>query len=49
LGGDIPEGPGAFYPATVLDAVTKGLPAYEKEMFGPVATVISVENEKERK
>ena len=47
LGGDIPEGPGAFYPATVLGAVEKGMPAYEEEIFGPVAAVISVKNEKE--
>jgi succinate-semialdehyde dehydrogenase/glutarate-semialdehyde dehydrogenase len=47
LGGEIPEDPGAFYPATVLGNVGKGMPAYEEEIFGPVAAVISVKNEKE--
>ena len=47
LGGDMPEGSGAFYPATVLCAVEKGMPAYGEEIFGPVAAVISVKNEKE--
>lgn len=47
LGGEIPEGPGAFYPPTVLGEVGKGMPAYEEEVFGPVAAVIPVKNEKE--
>jgi succinate-semialdehyde dehydrogenase/glutarate-semialdehyde dehydrogenase len=47
LGGNIPEGTGAFYPATVLGNVRKGLPVYEEEIFGPVAAVIPVKNEKE--
>jgi hypothetical protein len=46
---EIPEGPGAFYPATVLNAVAKGMPAYEEKIFGPVADVIPVKNEKEIK
>ena len=40
-GGSIPDGPGAFYPPTVLTRVEKGMPAYDEEMFGPVAAVIS--------
>jgi succinate-semialdehyde dehydrogenase/glutarate-semialdehyde dehydrogenase len=44
LGGEIPEGPGAFYPPTVLGNVRKGMPAYGEELFGPVASVIEVEN-----
>ncbi len=47
LGGEIPEGKGAFYPATVLTGVTKGMPAYDDELFGPVAAIISVSNEQE--
>ena len=47
LGGNIPEGTGAFYPATVLGNVGKGMPAYEEEIFGPVTAVIPVKNEKE--
>ena len=38
---------GYFYPATVLSNVHKGMPAYEQEMFGPVAAVIRVKDEDE--
>jgi succinate-semialdehyde dehydrogenase / glutarate-semialdehyde dehydrogenase len=47
LGGQIPDGPGAFYPPTVLADVHKGMPAYDEETFGPVAAVIGVKDEKE--
>ncbi len=47
LGGVIPEGKGAFYPATVLTGVVKGMPAYEEEMFGPVAAIIVAKDEAE--
>ncbi len=47
LGGDVPEGPGAFYPPTVLTDVTAGMAAYEEELFGPVAAVIPVVDEEE--
>jgi len=47
LGGKIPEGRGAYYPATVLTAVTKGMPAYDEELFGPVAAIIGVKDEEE--
>lgn len=47
LGGDIPESKGAFYPPTVLTNVTKGMPAYDDELFGPVAAIIAVKDEKE--
>jgi succinate-semialdehyde dehydrogenase / glutarate-semialdehyde dehydrogenase len=40
LGGEIPTGPGAFYPPTLLSAVDKGMPAFDEETFGPVAAVI---------
>jgi succinate-semialdehyde dehydrogenase/glutarate-semialdehyde dehydrogenase len=43
-GGEIPNGPGAFYPPTVLTAVRKGMPAYDEEMFGPVAAIIKVKD-----
>jgi succinate-semialdehyde dehydrogenase/glutarate-semialdehyde dehydrogenase len=46
-GGRIPPGDGAFYPATVLGNVTKGMPAYDEETFGPVAAVITARNESE--
>jgi succinate-semialdehyde dehydrogenase/glutarate-semialdehyde dehydrogenase len=46
-GGMIPEGPGDFYPATVLANVQPGMPAYQDELFGPVASLIRVKNEEE--
>jgi succinate-semialdehyde dehydrogenase/glutarate-semialdehyde dehydrogenase len=45
LGGRIPEGKGAFYPPTVLGDVRKGMPAYDQELFGPVAALITVKDE----
>ncbi len=47
LGGEVPEGPGAFYPPTVLTAVGPGMPAYAEELFGPVAPVIAARDEKD--
>jgi succinate-semialdehyde dehydrogenase / glutarate-semialdehyde dehydrogenase len=47
VGGTIPEGPGAFYPPTVLTDVAKGMPAYDEELFGPVAAVIRAKDEAE--
>lgn len=46
-GGHIPEGPGAYYPPTVLTGVKKGMPAHDEELFGPVAAVIAAANEAE--
>ena len=45
LGGQVPDGPGAFYPPTVLTDVRKGMPVYEEETFGPVAAVIAARDE----
>ena len=47
LGGEIPEGAGAYYPPTVLTDVSKGQPAYDDELFGPVAAIIPVADEAE--
>jgi succinate-semialdehyde dehydrogenase / glutarate-semialdehyde dehydrogenase len=44
-GGEIPAGKGAYYPPTVLTDVVPGMPAYEEELFGPVAAVIPVKDE----
>ncbi len=46
LGGKIPVGPGAYYPPTVLTDVKKGMVAYHEELFGPVASIIPVKNER---
>lgn len=47
LGGEIPKEKGFFYPPTILTHVKKGMPAYDEELFGPVAAIISVKNTKE--
>ena len=47
LGGEIPSSAGAFYPPTVLTDVRPGMPAYDDELFGPVASVIGVADEDE--
>jgi len=47
IGGALPDGPGAYYPPTVLTNVRKGMPAYDEELFGPVAAVIPVKDEAE--
>jgi len=45
LGGSVPEGPGFFYPPSVLTAVENGMPAFDEEVFGPVAAVIRVRDD----
>jgi succinate-semialdehyde dehydrogenase/glutarate-semialdehyde dehydrogenase len=45
LGGQLPDGPGAFYPPTVLTAVQPGMPAFDEETFGPVAAVVRAGDE----
>ncbi|MBC6982536.1 NAD-dependent succinate-semialdehyde dehydrogenase [Caulobacter sp. 17J80-11] len=45
LGGEVPDGPGAWYPATVLADVRPGQPAHDQEVFGPVAAIIAAEDE----
>lgn len=47
LGGTVPDLEGAWYPVTILADVGPGMPAYEEEMFGPVATIIRVADESE--
>ncbi len=47
LGGQILEGLGFYYPPTILVNVTKEMPAYNEELFGPVATIIKVLDETE--
>jgi acyl-CoA reductase-like NAD-dependent aldehyde dehydrogenase len=43
-GGSPVEGPGAFYPPTVLTGVAPGMAVVEEETFGPVAAVQVVES-----
>ena len=47
LGGTIPDGPGAFYPPSVLTDVRPGMPAFDEEVFGPIAAIVPVRDEAE--
>jgi succinate-semialdehyde dehydrogenase/glutarate-semialdehyde dehydrogenase len=47
LGGEVPPGKGAYYPATVLADVKPGMPAYDEELFGPVAAIIGAKDEED--
>jgi succinate-semialdehyde dehydrogenase / glutarate-semialdehyde dehydrogenase len=44
-GGRPLPGPGCFYAPTVLGDVAPGMPAYDEEVFGPVAAVIVARDE----
>jgi succinate-semialdehyde dehydrogenase/glutarate-semialdehyde dehydrogenase len=44
-GGKMPDGKGYYYPVTVLGNVTSGQPAYDDELFGPVASLIKAKDE----
>jgi succinate-semialdehyde dehydrogenase / glutarate-semialdehyde dehydrogenase len=44
-GGEAPDRKGAYYPATVLADVAPGMPAYDDEIFGPVAAVIRAKDD----
>ncbi len=46
-GGKLPKGKGFFYPATVLGSVSPGQPAYDDELFGPVASLIKAKDEED--
>ncbi|SIS01208.1 NADP-dependent succinic semialdehyde dehydrogenase [Williamsia sterculiae] len=39
LGGTVPDGPGWFYPPTVIAGITEEMDLYAEEVFGPVAAV----------
>jgi len=45
VGGAIGDGPGAFYPPTVIAKAGNELRAAQEEIFGPVVTVIPFEDE----
>lgn len=45
LGGTIPDIDGAFYPPTILKNVKPGMPAFDEELFGPVAALIKAKNQ----
>ena len=41
-GGAVPEGPGFYYPPTVLAEITEEMRVHTEEVFGPVATLYRV-------
>ncbi|WP_233583709.1 aldehyde dehydrogenase, partial [Micromonospora sp. CV4] len=43
-GGELPDGPGAFYPATVVADCRHDMPLVREETFGPVAPVVVVDS-----
>lgn len=43
-GGELPDGDGYYYPATVLENLEPGQPAYDDELFGPVASLIKAKD-----
>ncbi len=45
LGGIVPEIDGAYYPPTILSNVKPGMPAFDEELFGPVAALIKAADE----
>jgi succinate-semialdehyde dehydrogenase / glutarate-semialdehyde dehydrogenase len=45
LGGVVPSRPGAWYPPTVLADVAPGMPAFDQEVFGPVAAIVPAADE----
>jgi len=47
LGGEMPEGPGCFYPVTLLVDVAPEMTCFREETFGPVACVTRVHNAEE--
>ncbi|SCL53416.1 succinate-semialdehyde dehydrogenase / glutarate-semialdehyde dehydrogenase [Micromonospora yangpuensis] len=44
VGGTLPAGPGAFYPATVVTGCTDEMALVRQETFGPVAPVVVVDS-----
>ncbi|GAB56851.1 aldehyde dehydrogenase-like protein yneI [Glaciecola punicea ACAM 611] len=46
-GCEIPEGKGYFYPASILENVMPHTPAYDDELFGPVASLIKAQDDED--
>jgi succinate-semialdehyde dehydrogenase/glutarate-semialdehyde dehydrogenase len=47
IGGEVPDGPGWFYPATVLTGVGPSAEILGTEIFGPVAPIVTFDTEAE--
>ena len=44
VGGEIPKQTGFYYPATLIENLSPGMPAYDDELFGPVASLIKAKD-----
>jgi succinate-semialdehyde dehydrogenase/glutarate-semialdehyde dehydrogenase len=47
VGGQLPEGPGFFYPPTVIDQITPDMRITMEEAFGPLASVYKISSKDE--
>lgn len=47
VGGKLPDGPGQFYPPTILVNVTPDMRITQEEVFGPVMLIMRVANDEE--
>jgi succinate-semialdehyde dehydrogenase / glutarate-semialdehyde dehydrogenase len=47
LGGELPDGPGYYYPPTVIDGITAEMKIRMEEAFGPLASVYKVSSQEE--
>ncbi|MEK6735967.1 MAG: NAD-dependent succinate-semialdehyde dehydrogenase [Pseudomonadota bacterium] len=47
IGGTFIGTQGAYYAPTILDFVQPGMPAFDEELFGPVAAIVRVKNTEE--
>jgi len=47
LGCRVTDGPGAFYPPSALTGVEPGMPAFDEELFGPVAAIVAATDERD--
>jgi len=47
LGAEMPDGPGFYYPVSLLENVCPGMPAFDEELFGPVACLIRARDERD--
>jgi succinate-semialdehyde dehydrogenase/glutarate-semialdehyde dehydrogenase/succinate-semialdehyde dehydrogenase len=46
-GGQIPDGPGFFYPPTVISGLDAAAPIAQEEIFGPVALLFTFDSDQE--
>lgn len=47
VGGESPDGPGAYYPPTVLADVAADASILDNEIFGPVAPVVTIDSDEQ--